>query len=175
MSLPRRPFLERPGADSPTHLYIDMSGGINPSQWMSAVATVVEQLKHKSKLLGQPLMLHMTGFSHDLADDAVPIAVTADYPSDEELSELIDQMPKVYGGTFFERVFDRINSNYERSVRHNIIISDLEWYGQSAEMIARDHPQHLDYIVVEGAYPAGKDSFIKLLAAANLPEEHDIS
>lgn len=172
--MPRRTWLEKPSPNSPTHLYIDMSGGIEPARWISAVADVVARLKHMSKLLDQPLMLHMTGFSHDVADDAVPIAVTAEYPSDEELAELIHQMPKVSGGTYFNLVFDRINSNQERSERYNVIVSDLLW-ATTPEMLARDHPEHLDYIAVEGTLPSAKQYFIKMLHDANLPEEHDVS
>jgi hypothetical protein len=169
----RRPWLNELTPDSPTHLYIDMSGNIPDAEWIAVVADVVDRLKRVSEKLDQPLRLHLTAFSHELADDAVPIEVTAESPSDEELADHILKMPKADGGTDFSLVFDRINSNAARSERENFIVSDLEWWGRT-EVLTVDHPEHLDYIAVERTDDAFKQRFITMLKGANLPEEHTV-
>jgi hypothetical protein len=174
--MPRNPWVKSPTPESDTHLYIDMSGwlGMNPAEWIVVVASEVERLKSLAQELGKPVILRLTAFSHELADDATPIEVTASYPSDEELAELIRAMPKAQGGTEFPLVWDRINTSATRGARHNVIVSDLEWWG-ATETVSRSHPVHLHYIAVASTRPATKQHFITILEKADLPEEHRIS
>lgn len=151
-----------------------MSGGIRPADWIPVVADEVEALKTLSGQLGKPVILRMTGFSHDLADDAAPIEVTATYPNEAELAEPIHAMPKVDGGTDFGLVFQRINSDVSRSDRDNVIVSDLEWVA-SPQLVNCEHPEHLNYVAVPSTHDTAKARFISLLEQSNLTETHTVS
>lgn len=173
MSRPRIYFPDlTPTSD--THLYIDMSGSRPLDSLLPAIAAEVDVLRSRAALLGLPLKLYMTGFSHEMGDDAPPIWVTGSLPVGDELVRIIKAMPRVVGGTDLELVYDRINTSYDRSARHNIIISDLEC-DVSPEALA-NHPKNLDYVWMDAAKPGEewKERFIQLLAEANLPELHTV-
>ncbi|MFF2053724.1 hypothetical protein ACFVU2_19125 [Leifsonia sp. NPDC058194] len=175
MSRPRISHLPDLTPTSDTHLYIDMSGSQPLDSLLPAIAAEVDVLRSRAADLGRPLKLYVTGFSHEIGDDAPAIWVTGSFPVGDELVRIIRATPRVFGGTDLELVYDRINTSYDRSIRHNIIISDLEC-NVSHEALA-NHPRHLDYTWVEGVVPgeAWKERFIQLLAEANLPEPHTVS
>lgn len=152
-----------------------MSGSRAPASWNPAVGAEVDKLRSRAAELGQPLKLYMTGFSHELGDDAAVIEITESVPDGDELTQILNAIPQVFGGTDLEPVYDRINTSYDRSIRRNIIISDLEC-NVSHEALA-NHPRHLDYVWLEGGKPGEewKERFIQLLAEANLPEPHTVS
>jgi len=169
----RNPLAKPARADADVHLYIDMSGGIQPFDWIPVVADEVESLRDLAAQLGKPVILRMTAFSHGLADDSAPIEVTAAYPSDGELADLIHAIPKASGGTDFHVVYDRINSDDSRGDRRNIIVSDLQW-GASPSLLNKVHPVNLEYLAVSNTRPVARGKFMELLVLANLPESHPI-
>jgi hypothetical protein len=153
--------------NSDTHLYIDMSGGVLRSDWEPIVLAEVMRLKALSVELDATLTLRLTAFSHELADDAVPIMVTGSSPSFRELGKLLDAMPTVDGGTNFGLVWDRVNTFWARGFRDNVIISDLEW-STDVLRVREHHPVHLRYIPIERTRSDWKNSFVALLKEAGL-------
>lgn len=159
--------------DADTHLYIDMSGSIRYDDWFPVIIREVESMKKQAAELGVPLKLRLTAFSHLLADDAPVIEVTASTPTEDELRRLVDRMPRASGGTDFSLIYNHITADPERSARHNLIVSDLEWF-TTPEAIAQEHPEHLDYLTIASAYVRIVDSFRQLLDRAALSERHTI-
>jgi hypothetical protein len=149
------------------HLFIDMSGSNYPQNWQPIVFAEVERLQALSELLNKSHILRMTGFSHKLAADSIPVVVTSSYPAHEELLQLISEIPKAYGGTDFSLVFDYINADIARSDRDNVIVSDLEWRAAS-DTLRIEHPENLRYIAVPGVVPLMRSLFAERLDEAGL-------
>lgn len=157
-----------------THLYIDMSGGVFAEDWAPIVFIEVARLKALSTELDTPLILRLTAFSHEVADDAAPITITATSPSPEEVAELIAAIPKATGGTDFRVVWNRINSWKPRYQRDNVIVTDFQWWA-SVDQFRDEHPDHLRYIPIKRAALRDKAHFASCLNQASFPSAERIS
>ena len=155
--------------DADLHLYIDMSGNTSETDWKPIVIAEVAALKMLSASLNKTLLLWMTGLSHEFADNAVPVTVTSYFPNLEELDQIIETIPRTYGGTDFELVWNRVNELADHSIRDNVIVSDLEW-GVNAEKCRTDHPVNLRYVAVEKTGRATRTHFTELLQEAGIFE-----
>ena len=100
------------------HFYIDCSGSMSEENF-DAAAEVVAQIA-----ADRGINLYVTSFAHFLSQD---VLLPTKNRSAAQIKNMIMALPKVYGGTRYEVIWDHISSSQERSHRMNIIATDFEY------------------------------------------------
>lgn len=116
------------------HIYLDTSGSISETNYESSVKSLIKM----AKMLN--VNLYFNSFSHYLSQ--CTHLKTRDKTT-KQIYAQFQKVPKAYGGTDFEQIWNYIENSPKRKRELSVIITDFGYYANS---YYTKHPNNLYYI-----------------------------
>lgn len=115
------------------HLYIDTSGSISEENYQSAVSYCIALCKNLD------VNLYVNYFSHYIGQCT---KLNIKNKSGKQIYKQFQKIPKLTGGTDFDKVWEYINSSKKRVNELSIMITDFDYYAPNHYV---KHPNQLYY------------------------------